>query len=153
MAIKLRKANLKDSADILRWRNDPETVKVSFSRAPIGAAEHQKWFAAVLKDKARRLYIAENQQRQKLGMIRFDLLGKKIAEVSVNLSPDMRGKGYGTKIIVLGAGKMKGFNLLARTKLSNPASVKAFEKAGYRRWFNYDDKVLGSIQVLGMVAA
>ena len=147
--IKLRKATLKDSPDVLCWRNDPVAVAVSFNKKLVDKLEHKQWFAKVLKDKRRRLFIAVSKSGEKIGVIRFDLINNKFAEVSINLEPSMRGKGYGAKIIDLGTRKMKGINLLARTKESSSASIRVFEKAGYSRLFDYIDKTQDFVQVLG----
>ncbi|MFA5114012.1 MAG: GNAT family N-acetyltransferase [Candidatus Margulisiibacteriota bacterium] len=148
--IKLRKAVPADSADILNWRNDPATVKVSFNQAPVGAAEHEKWFAGAFSDPRRRLLIAESERGEKIGLLRFDLLGTSFAEVSINLAPAQRGKGFGAPLIAQGCRAMAGCSLIARAKESNPASVKVFEKAGFTRLFAYEDAGQGTVLVLGL---
>ena len=92
MEITLRFAERKDSLDILAWRNDPVTVRFS----PTGAVkleDHLKWFEDKLSSLNTNIFIAL-QEQNKIGMIRFDREGRS-AEVSINLDPRYRGKGYG----------------------------------------------------------
>jgi UDP-2,4-diacetamido-2,4,6-trideoxy-beta-L-altropyranose hydrolase len=145
--IRLRKATAKDSPDVLHWRNDPIAIAVSFQKKCVCYREHAQWYADVLGDKRRRLFIAVNEGGQKIGMIRFDILGDKYAEVSIIIAPAMRGQGFGSKIIDLGTGAMKGFNLIARAKDTNHSSVKVFKKSGYQELFRYDDRAQGIVRV------
>lgn len=150
--IKLRRAELRDSADILRWRNDPDTINASFDSKQIDPSEHERWFTEALKDPMRILFIAETMNGEKIGMLRFDLINEKFAEVNINLSPEMRGKGYGSEMIRSGAQLIQGKNLIARAKGSNPASVKVFERSGYVKLFKYVDVDNVLVYVMGASA-
>ncbi|MFA6169578.1 MAG: GNAT family N-acetyltransferase [Candidatus Margulisiibacteriota bacterium] len=142
--IKLRPAAQDDCADVYRWRNDEATRRVSFSSAEISFDDHQKWFQKSLADPARELLIAETGGK-KTGVLRFDRLNDFAREVSVNLAPEMRGQGLGAKILAL----IPITDLLiARAKTSNPASIKAFKKAGFKELFDYQNKAGEQIQVL-----
>jgi UDP-2,4-diacetamido-2,4,6-trideoxy-beta-L-altropyranose hydrolase len=132
--VSLRRATQKDSKAIWQWRNDPETRKNSVNTKPVPWAGHEKWFAQKSCDPRAEMLIVTDGSR-KVGFLRLDLRGKT-AELSINLAPSERGKGYGTKVIRAAAarGKKSGLRALtAEVKPANKASIKAFEAAGFRR--------------------
>jgi len=147
--IKLREANINDSEMLLHWRNDPAARQASFNSKLVGEKEHQKWFRAVLRDPKRKIYVAENAAGEKIGMIRMDIANGGNVEISINLAPEMRGKGYGKAIISEACRQRKGSRFfVARAKEMNHASVKVFEKAGFVKLFDYLDERRRKIIVL-----
>src|SRR3989339_290673 len=140
----MRPATQDDCADVYRWRNDEETRRASFSSAEIGFVDHQKWFQKSLADPERELLIVESGGR-KIGLLRFDRLNDFSREVGINLAPEMRGRGFGAK--VLAAIPMTDL-LIARAKTNNIGSIKAFKKAGFNELFDYQNKAGDQIQVL-----
>jgi len=76
-------------------------------------------------------------------MVRFDRLNPIFAEISVNLAPDKRGKGFGAKLITLGGEAYCSENgrqiILARIKKDNLASQRSFLKAGFLETISYKD--------------
>ncbi|MBU0630335.1 MAG: GNAT family N-acetyltransferase [Candidatus Margulisbacteria bacterium] len=142
--IKMRPAVQDDCADVYRWRNDEATRRVSFSSTEISFDDHQKWFQKSLADPKRELLIVEAEGR-KIGLLRFDRLNEFSREVGINLAPEMRGQGFGAK--VLAAIPMTDL-LIARAKTNNIGSIKAFKKAGFKELFDYQNKVGEQIQVL-----
>jgi len=88
----------------------------------------------------RFIYIAEDGNK-KIGMVRADRINKSVAEISINMSPAERGKGYGAALIGLASKKILDENslsfLIAKIKETNLASVKAFKKAGYEYLLDY----------------
>jgi RimJ/RimL family protein N-acetyltransferase len=59
------------------------------------------------------------------------------AEVNINLAPHVRGRGLGTsalrKALSYAHGALSVRRVTARVKAANAASLRAFEKAGFRR--------------------
>ena len=149
LEIKLRPAEWTDCEELFNWRNDPETRRASFDNGMVDYDQHKKWLATTLASLTHRLIIAENSNGEKLGMIRFDLVGERFAEVSINLAPNMRGQGYGSIIITKACQEQAGLIFLARAKEANPASVRVFEKAGFARLFSYNDTKQSKIIVMG----
>ena len=135
MKIKLRKANMIDCKDVFKWRNDPKTRQMSFDTKEIDFKDHEEWFKKSLKEPDRHMFIAEDGIR-KIGVVRIDRLNADAGEININIAPGCRGKGYGSRLIKLATDKMiktgKFSFIIARIKVSNVASIKAFEKAGYR---------------------
>ena len=78
----------------------------------------------------------EKEPRIKLGVVRFDIKSAKcIAEVSINLNPEMRGQGLGKLMLDLAIEeffKYFSLNLVAEVKPKNAASIKLFTALGFR---------------------
>jgi len=134
--ITLREADGSDSCALLAWRNDPTTVENSSSSVVVSQGEHDEWFQGVVGSKRRLLLMAEMdaaalEERRKIGMCRFDLNGNDFGDVSINLSPEFRGKGLAH--VVLGEG-IKDFmlrfpeahGLRAQIRTTNTASQRLF---------------------------
>ena len=60
----IRLASTKDSDDILRWRNDPITRKMSIDSSKISQTTHNNWYKKSLKSKNCSIYIAEDGKRK-----------------------------------------------------------------------------------------
>ena len=90
---------------------------------------------AKLKDPDTTTYIAY-YRKEKIGTIRFERENSMI-KTSVMLNPLFLGKGFGPKVIKLGVEeyikeKKPKKSLIAEIKKNNMASIKAFQKAGYK---------------------
>lgn len=142
-----RPAALKDSSLMLRWRNDPQTRKVSRSSESISWDNHTRWYERALGDQARELYIVERGGAP-VGTVRFDARSDSVVpnvdttarlpeewEVSITLAPEVRG--HGLSLAVLTAGE-KAFALhhpnaaiVAAILPDNQPSQRLFARAGY----------------------
>ena len=136
-AMRLRRAEFRDSRSLYQWRNHPEVRRNSFQTGRIPYAHHQKWLAATLRRRNRRIYVAETLSgKHKIGVIRFHK-EKEGAQVSVGLNPKFFGRGLGTSLIRIGSQKFieetrLKHPIVAEIKRENKASLRAFYKAGYR---------------------
>lgn len=143
--IDVRSATLNDSKDIFTWRNDVQTRQMSHNSDVLTWDEHSRWFEATLASENRRLLVCiERKTNSKVGIVRLDI-GTDSAEISINLAPNMRGKGLG-KVCLIQA--IKSFQcsfpqhktLNAEIKPENLSSQKSFEGVGFK--FNKEvDKV------------
>ena len=133
--LRLRDLEVEDIHDLFTWRNHPDIRKNSFNTDTLLWDEHEKWFKTKSKDPDTAIYIA-CYKNYKVGSIRFE--NKDIAiKVSVMLNPDFLGKGIGSKLINLATKKfindrMPDKPIVAEIKKDNIASVKAFQKAGFK---------------------
>jgi len=130
----LRPAHVEDCRLIWEWANDLTTREASFSSEPIPWEQHIKWFAEKLADPGNLFYIALDADAVPVGQIRYEITGTD-AMVSVSLSPDRRGRGYGRTIIRMGAQHVFE-NTLVRTmhayvKPDNVASAHVFAQSGF----------------------
>lgn len=111
---------------------------MSLSTGTVSRAEHTRWMSASLRSDTRVLLVNEDTAGVAVGMCRFDLDGDAAAEVSINVSPEHRGRGVGGA--VLGA-SIQAFarshrgvtTLTAQIRPDNAASLRLFAAAGFVR--------------------
>ncbi len=139
MSFCFRRATLTDSLSLWQWRNDPLTRAMSRQNDLVPWTDHENWFQQTLKDPARTLYIAYIGSTD-IGMVRFDGVAKDLYEVSINLSPAQRGKNLGAQVLKQAvktfaseAGLSQKSDIVAVVHEKNPASVKVFQKAGFKK--------------------
>ena len=132
MTVTTRPATRADRDSLLAWRNDPATRANSVSPDPVEPEDHAVWLAEVLGDPNRVLVIGEDADGMSIGMVRFDLSGRR-AEVSINLAPAARGKSLSAPLLHAAEHWITGRAtvLLAAIKPANRPSIRAFERAGY----------------------
>jgi RimJ/RimL family protein N-acetyltransferase len=120
--------------DIFEWRNDKISRAMSSSSEKIKFESHLYWFKNIMNDKNQFVYIGIEEEKR-IGICRFNLDQKnKIAEVSINLNPKMRGKNYGFQLLRLSREKFfekQKIDLIAKIKETNEPSKKLFSKAGF----------------------
>ncbi len=149
-----RTAEMKDCEDIYSWRIDDVSREASLNNSKFSLDVHRSWFSNALNDKNRYLYIYEDKTGNKVGMVRFDIKSEASAEVSINVAPEMRGKGFGVEMLsdsVSGFIREKRVKIvIARIKEKNSVSMKTFKKAGFADIFTYkENDVSENIFVLG----
>lgn len=133
--IKLRTIEPDDIYKLFEWRNHPDIQSKSFNTNPILWVEHEKWFKAKINDPDTTIFMAYCGENS-IGSIRFENKDDAV-KVSVMLNPSFIGKGFGTEIIRLAVKKFvseKKSNkpIIAEIKKDNIASIKAFQKAGFK---------------------
>lgn len=144
MTLTLRAATTDDATRLYRWRNDPVTRQMFRSTGLVEWHDHVRWLDKTLHDSDRMLLVAESSG-EPCAVIRFDRLSTTgSAEVSVNVSPDFRGRGVGTETIRAGtAHALTVYTVVqARVKAENEASIHAFTAAGYARVAATTDEVV-----------
>jgi RimJ/RimL family protein N-acetyltransferase len=133
-AVALRPALAADADLLLVWANDPATRAASFGREPVARPDHIRWLAAVLRDRARRLWIAE-EAGAPVGQLRVDRLPDGVGVVAVGLAPDARGRGLGREVLGLGlaaaAAELGIRRARAVVMAANAPSRRLFEGAGF----------------------
>jgi len=152
--INLTNAGTTDINDIFEWRNHPDIRKNFFNQELLSWEEHEKWFMAKLKDPDTTIYMA-HYRNEKVGAIRFEA-NDSVIKTSLMLNPDFLGKGFGSKVIKIGVeefikDKNPKESLIAEIKKDNLASIKAFEKAGFKEnhvTYSYDFKILTNEKIL-----
>lgn len=138
LALQARAAQQSDSRLLFDWRNDEETRAASRSISPVSWDEHAQWFAAVIADPLRHLYIVETSEEPapvSIGMCRFDGKDGAPTEISINLDPAFRGRGLSAQVLRLAIDTFRaggGGALKATIRPGNVASVRAFEHVGFR---------------------
>jgi UDP-2,4-diacetamido-2,4,6-trideoxy-beta-L-altropyranose hydrolase len=138
--LRLRPAREDDRQLLWEWANDPEVRRASFSPDPIPWETHVTWLDAKLKPQDSGLIssilIAEDDEGNPLGQIRFDPRPDGDWEVATSLSRQARGRGVASEIIKSGVREILADNSSVRihafVKPSNVVSLKAFERADFR---------------------
>jgi len=133
--LNIRKVIESDSKVIFEWRNDDLTRKMFRTSALVKWKEHSEWLASTLKNPNRCLLMCETINSKPIALIRFDIKGQS-AELSINLSPSQRGKGFAPKCLSLALDYFENHyplvsNLIAEIKTLNFSSRKLFEKVGF----------------------
>jgi RimJ/RimL family protein N-acetyltransferase len=133
--MRIRKANLLDKKEIWEWWNDPVTRQMMKQNNYVSWEEHTIWYENIMVGADKILLIAETNI-DKIGVIRFDLKNNSIYEVSINLNPNFRKKGYGSKVLKLAIKFLKDKNIMitklfAVYKKMNIASKKIFFKSNF----------------------
>ena len=133
--LRIRPVSDQDVYRLWEWANEPGTRASSFRSDPIPWEEHLEWFARKCADAQCRMYILEADGLP-AGQVRFDIGPDGVAEVHVSLAAGSRGRGYGTVALRLGAARLftdtNCAEVVAHIKAGNAASIRAFEKAGFR---------------------
>jgi RimJ/RimL family protein N-acetyltransferase len=130
----IRAANLSDLQDIFEWRNDSFSRSMSLSSESVSLNEHIDWYKRSLKNPHRKIYIGSINEL-KVGVARFDFdkdAGK--SEVSININPLLRGKGFGSTLLSKSISVHKKSNnatLIATVKKENDSSLRIFSKCGF----------------------
>lgn len=140
--IVIRKATQDDVSDVWRWRNDRVARANSLDARKISIEEHKTWFLNQLKNEEVKLFIAMKDQA-KIGVVRFDFLLNNTIEVSININPQFRGKGFGKRILEATSDYIQkcyqGRAQKAVIKTSNVASEQIFRSAGFVKVFDVED--------------
>lgn len=133
--IRLRPAEPADRDDLFAWRNHPSVRKFSRDSGEIPYEAHGRWFERVLGDAARHLLVAEIEGRP-LGVLRFDENpAAGTAEISIYLTPDMQGRGWGDALLRTGIDWCRAHlalsGLTAEILPGNERSATIFARAGF----------------------
>lgn len=133
----------KDAELIMRWRNDPETLRMSINTKPKIWDSFYKEFLNqyFILPSLPPLFILLNGQRA--AFILFELVehpnqiqSRRCIEISINVAPEYRGQGLGTAALkaVKDWIKQQGFDdAFAIIRRENVASQKAFTAAGFEQ--------------------
>ena len=135
--LRIRPAQESDSRLLWEWANESQVRTASFSSAPIPWATHAAWLAEKLQQDECHIFIAEDDKGTPIGQIRFDARADGDSEIDLSIAKAWRGRGLAVSLIrqaaqllLNGGGHAR---LHAFVKPENVASVKAFEKAGFKR--------------------
>ena len=135
-----RTAQPADARLYFDWANDPDTRQQSFNSAPISLETHTGWFTRKLADPNALLLVFSNDSGQPVGQVRFERtpIADMPDEIIIGLSVDakQRGKGMAVQLIRQGClvcrKRWGAVTIHAYIKPENQASVRAFERAGFK---------------------
>lgn len=132
--VSVRPATKDDALVAWQWRNDAGTRRASLQSEPVSWPDHLLWFSQVLGDPHRVLLVAESGG-ERVAIVRLDEVEDGVWEVSVNVSPHARGRGYGLAVVTAAIGRFADepkVHLLARVRQDNDRSRRLFQELGFR---------------------
>lgn len=149
--LKLVPADETQSKLVYDWANDSETRKQSFCTGQIPWETHLEWYRNCLQSDTREMYICYHED-EPVGLFRLDWLSDTQAEISYNIAPKYRRRGYGIEMLRIGEKMLSAtrgpvLTLYARVKEQNAASRKIFCESGYTE-SREDNWVLFTKQVI-----
>lgn len=120
------------------WRNSKQVRQYSFNSEEISFVTHEAWVKRNLNSQDVKLLLACTNGFP-IGCIRFDFHNKHSTEVSIYLSPDILGKGFGCEILLAAQKWIKNHYpdieyINAQIKEENKASRIVFEKSNFIRY-------------------
>jgi perosamine synthetase len=133
--LSLREISVDDAELIFGWRNDPEIVSLGTTNKTVDWEVHTKWITNSINNSERRIYLIHLDDVA-AGQIRFDRQENNSAVISVYLTHEFRGKGFGNKAISQGSDLIfkdwsNLIRVIAHIKSDNIGSIQSFEKAGF----------------------
>ncbi len=135
MQFEIVQKNESDAKLILQWRNDPETLRMSFhTKAKVWESFFKEFTQSYFSfPDLPPLFAVVDGER--VAFLRFRPLPGHSCDISINVAPAARGRGFGTQILkeVQSIIRTQGYHsLYAEIKPENAASCKAFEAAGFQ---------------------
>jgi UDP-2,4-diacetamido-2,4,6-trideoxy-beta-L-altropyranose hydrolase len=151
----IRKADANDTELTFTWANDLETRAAAFTQEPIPWETHKAYFQSKIADNEYHWYIISRDIADSLapiGQVRFawTILKESYATtdavqiseghnhcwtISYLVAPDWRGQRLAVPLLAVAIQQLRAEGrtepLLALVKLSNVASLKAFEALGF----------------------
>jgi UDP-2,4-diacetamido-2,4,6-trideoxy-beta-L-altropyranose hydrolase len=133
----LRRAGEQDCRQIWEWANESEVRASAFNMAPIPWETHVSWFNGKLRDAASAIFVGLNADGRAFGQVRFDWDEHGVSEVDVSVDRNQRKAGLGSALICRAVEELFAAApvgcVKAHIRPGNSASIRAFEKAGFRR--------------------
>jgi len=157
MSIRLEtaKKSESDAKLVMEWRNDPETLRMSYHSTPKKwDSFYQEYCEEYFRD-TELFPVFALLEDERISFLKFNKYGDhdfkgNTAEIGINLCPQKRGMHLGTAIIKAGAQYLfnKGYaTIVAEIKQINIASIRTFEKAGFVHLDSMQKKVVDSGEV------
>ena len=134
-SIALRPVVAEDVGLLFGWANDPGTRAASLATEPIPWDDHVAWLERRLARPEAPTLLAV-VDGEPVGVVRFDPLDDRSAEISITLDPTHRGRRLAAPVIVAGccaafAGDPALDRIDARVRTGNTRSVRAFLAADF----------------------
>ena len=129
--LRIRRAEMRDMKAVFDLSNDPVVRASSIRREPIPWESHMAWFAKALADPCLKFFVAETADGAFVGQVRFALVDGEWV-VSVSVASAYRGQGLADEILRRGLDQAGLERATAFIYDTNRASLRAFEKAGFR---------------------
>lgn len=134
--LRIRLATMLDAVPLWQLANDPNMRINAFHPDPILFDDHVEWLKGKLTSHDTRIFILE-LDGEVVAQVRYDRVDADTAEIDFTVVPALRGKGLGTKALILTSRpafiELGAKHLVGRAFDSNLLSACAFIKAGFIR--------------------
>lgn len=134
MDIRIREATRDDVKVAHRWANDPDSMRMNAKRGEVPFETFRRLFAELLHDKDVLLLVVEGDCDNgwaPIAQSRLDADG----EMSIFIDAAYRGRKLATPIILasieFAGDRLDLPRIVAKMRLENTPSIKAFERAGF----------------------
>ena len=129
-----RLITIEDSDDVLSWRNDVGSRKMSINTNIISSIEHKNWFTEMLNNSSHLGFVGEING-EKIGVV-FMKIHRGNARVSININPLYRGKKLAVSLLRISIKEVQKLlpqidQFIAEIKNTNTASIKVFVQNGF----------------------
>jgi UDP-2,4-diacetamido-2,4,6-trideoxy-beta-L-altropyranose hydrolase len=135
--VSLRRVAQEDCTLLWQWANDPATRSWSFCSDPIPWNDHVRWFQSKCGKTENLWYLACDAASRPVGQVRIDLESEHTGTINFSVAPEHRGNGLGTSLLCAALEQLftaTAVNLVrALVKAGNTASVRSFERAGFKQ--------------------
>ena len=140
--LEYRSANLGDCDEILRLRNQKDSLKFQLFAEPIAPDTHKSWFSDRLVRLPREPFLVFLSDNTIIGYCRADRKDNSTYKVSISLDPLHQGHGIGTAMlnIMVREASLVGVTLVAYVHKENVASGRIFKKCGFQIDHTITDK-------------
>lgn len=135
----LRPATADDEGRILRWANDRDTRRWSFTQERTAAAEHREWFSSRLSDRdGSRMHVLLDPWAAELGVVRFERNSEGVWQMSATLAPGYRHRGLEEPLVRLACDKHlqdlgPDITIEATVRMSRPGAGHLLTRIGFDR--------------------
>lgn len=147
--IYLRKMEIDDTDNIIRWRNNKRVFRNFIYQKPFTRESHLNWIENVINTgSAVQFIICEKENDRCVGSVYFrDISAEhKKAEYGIFIGEDDAvSKGYGSEAARLALSyafeTMKLHKVMLRVFADNPGAIRSYEKAGFEKEAYLKDEV------------
>jgi UDP-2,4-diacetamido-2,4,6-trideoxy-beta-L-altropyranose hydrolase len=130
--VQLRLATMADSSLMLVWQSTPGIRAYSRNSSAPGPAEHMRWLENKLAD-PRCIFHVILHDSCPVGVLRLDRLAEGAYEISILIGAEVHNKNIGGAALELVKRLFPDAAMHAAIHSENLASIRMFERAGFRR--------------------
>jgi len=146
--VQIRPAESSDRELLWHWTNDPGARSASFRPEFVPWDDHVAWFTDRLQAADCAIFLCADPHGDPLGVVRFETLDYS-PTVSISVAPEARGGGWGAAMLIkcseaVARERLSCSTLHAYIRPTNPASLRAFDLAGFEK--------VGNAEVAGQPA-
>lgn len=131
--ILLRKANSSDIEFLWDLRNRPDVYKYFKKVRPVSWEKHVSWIMPIILEISNKELFIISNLKNSIGQIRFDHMNHGEAEISISILKEFQGRAFAIRALSLALKKQKkAKKIIAEINKDNVASIKLFEKLGFK---------------------